>query len=56
MKCWRRGKPAAGSKQVHVNPSREGNGVQNKADKHGMERHGAKPPKPTKSGDVVEYR
>ena len=55
MKCWRRGKPDMGSKQVHKDPSREGNGVQTKGDKHGMERHGPKPPKPDKSGMVVEH-
>ena len=45
-----------GSKQVNKDPSREGNGVSTKDDKHGMERHGAKPPAPQKSGRVVEWK
>jgi hypothetical protein len=37
MNCRRRGKPSTGSKQVHKDESREGNGVAKKGDTHGME-------------------
>lgn len=36
MNCRRRGKPLA-SKQVEKDPSKGGNGVDKKGDKHGME-------------------
>jgi hypothetical protein len=54
MNCRKRGKPS-GSKQVHKNPSKEGNPVSKYGDKTLMERHHMKYEKGEKSGRVVDW-
>ena len=56
MNCRKRMK-SAGSPNAHMKPaqSREGNGVQSKGDKHGMERASMPMPPKDKSGSVAKW-
>jgi hypothetical protein len=55
MNCRRRGHSAgADVKPIKGNETKTGD-AQSYGDKHGMERHSNKPPKPMKSGEVVEH-
>ena len=55
MNCRRRGKAPSAKKPIKANVSRDAGDMKSYPDKHGMERHGAKPTKPEKSGKVVEH-
>jgi hypothetical protein len=54
MNCRRRGSAPADVKPIKGNETKTGD-AQSYSDKHGMERHSNKPPKPMKSGEVVEH-
>jgi hypothetical protein len=54
MNCRRRGSAPADVKPIKGNEAKAGD-AQSYGDKHGMERHSNTPPKPMKSGEVVEH-
>ena len=55
MNCRRRGAAPAAKSPIKENVSRDGGDMKTYGDKHGMERHGAKPESPMKSGVVIEH-